>query len=201
MPVFSTMRSNLAMVDAFLRRSIIEEHNYRSEDLGFLGIASGELHIQTHNRSVTLVIVALLYQCLENYFDLTRISSRLEDPELQNYLNRLGSNRRFLDGMKKVRHGVFHVRSLRSWRRPSVRYFEEVCDKRGGVLAVMMELRGLLYDFTEKVFLGELRIWPDSVHEEMERLERARPDLIEKLESGEIDITEFLETGVETDNG
>ena len=193
LPIFSTMRSNLAMVDAFLRRSIIEPSNYKNEDLGFLGVAIGKEQLDVHNRSVTLIVVALLYQSLENYFDLTRIYPRLEDPSLQDFFKGLGGRRRFVESMKTVRKGVFHVRSARSWRSRSVRFLDEVCGERGGVLSVMSELRMLLYDFTENVFMGKLRIWPDYLYEEMERMEIARPDLREKLESGEIEFTEYMD--------
>ena len=193
LPIFSTMRSNLAMVDAFLRRSIIETSDYKDEDLGFLGVAPGRDQLEIHNRSVTLIVVALLYQSLENYLDLTRIDPRLEDPSLQDFFKRLGGRRRFLESMKTVRKGVFHVRSTRSWRSRSARFFDEVCGERGGVLPLMSELRMLLYDFTEKVFIGKLRIWPDYFYEEMERMEIARPGLREKLESGEIEFTEYMD--------
>ena len=191
------MRSNLAMMDGYLRRSRIESSNWKGEDLGFLGMPLGEEQTNVHNRSVTLVIVALLYQCLENYFDLVRIDSRLNDPSLEAFFDNLGSRRRFIDGMKAVRGGVFHVRSLRSWRRRNVRYFGEVCDHRGGVSVVISELRKLLYDFTEKVFIGELRIWSDSIYENMERLKIESPHLVDKLESGEIDFAEFMEVSLE----
>ena len=199
LPIFSTMRSNLAMADAFLRRSIIETSNYKNEDLGFLGVAPGEEQSNTHNRSVTLIVVALLYHCLENYFDLVRISPRLEDRGLQDFFKSLGSRRQFVDGMETVRKGVFHVRSARSWRSRSVRFLDEACVRRGGVLAVMSELRELLYDFTEKVFIGELKIWPDDVYEHSERMKNAIPGLKEKFESGEIEFSEYLEAMLSSD--
>ena len=191
--IFSTLRSNLALADAFLRCSMIEESNYKHEDLGFLAVAPGEDQLTIHNRSVTLIVVALLYQSLENYLNLVRIRPGLVHSELEGFFDSLGSRRRFIDGMKQVRDGVFHVRSLRSWRRREVRHFGEVCEKRGGSVAVMSELRELLYDFTERVFLGELRIWPDVIYADIERQRQARPDLVEKLESGEIDFFEFME--------
>ncbi len=194
LPIFYTMRSNLAMVDAFVRRSIIEPSNYKNEDFGFLGVAVGTQQLDVHNRSVTLIVVSLLYQCLENYFRLTGIDPRLEDPGLQDFFKRSGGRRRFVEGMKTVRKGVFHVNSAKYWRSRSIRFFDEVCREGGGVLTVMSELRMLLYDFTENVFMGKLRIWPDSLHEEMERMETARPDLIEKLESGEIEFTEYMDS-------
>ena len=63
---------------------IIEPSNYKKK-LGFLGVALGKEQLDVHNRSVTLIVVALLHQSLENYFDLTRIDPRLEDPSLQDF--------------------------------------------------------------------------------------------------------------------
>ena len=191
--VFSTLRSSLAMVDAFWHRSRIETSNHTDKDLGFIGVPPGREQWNVHNQSVAVIVVALLYQCLENYFDLRRIDSRLEDPSLEAFFKSVRSKRQFVDGMKTVRKGVFHVRSTKSWRSRNVRFFYEVCSERGGVSAVVSELRGLLYDFTEKVFLGKLRIWSDSTHEHIERLEREKPELIQKLESGEIEFSEFID--------
>ncbi len=174
--VFSTLRSNLAMVDAFLRRSVIKTSNYTDIDLGFLGVPPGKEQSNVHNQSVSLIVVALL-----------------EDPSLEAFFKSLRSKRRFVDGMKTVRDGVFHIRSLRSWRSRGVRFYYEVCNERGGVSNVVSELRGLFYDFTEKVFLGKLRIWSDFVYEDMERLREERPELIQKLERGEIEFSEFID--------
>ena len=193
LPIFSTLRSNLALVDAFLRRSTIETRNYNGADLGFLGVEPGEEQLNIHNRSVAVIVVALLYQTLENYSDLRRISPKLGDPGLEAFFKSLGGRRKLFDGMKTVRKGVFHVRSLRSWRSRNARFLDEVCDERGGVLAVMSELRRLLYDFTEKVFVGDLRIWPNSVYDDMERWRSARPELVQKLESGDIKFSEFMD--------
>ncbi len=200
LPVFRTMRSNLAMVDAFLRRSRVEEHSYNGEDLGFLGVEPGEEQLDIHNRSVMLIVVALLHQCIENYLALRRIDSRLEDPVLEAFFKSLGSRRQFFGGMKAVRNGVFHVKSVRSWRNRNVRFFDEVCDKRGGILAVMSELRSLFYDFTEKVFLGELRIWPDSIYEDIAKRAKQHPELQQRLDSGEITISEYLDATLFTQN-
>ncbi len=192
-PIFFTMRSNLAMVDAFLRRSVIETSNYQGDDLGFLWSNPGEHQLSIHNRSITTIVISLLFQVLGNYWALKRIRPTLEYPILEDFLRDLGSSGKFFDGMEIVRKGVFHVRSLRSWRSQSVISFDKTCQQRGGTLVVMQELRNLLYDFTEKVFLGELRIWPDDVYEELNRKELARPDLREKLESGEIEFPEYVE--------
>ena len=192
-PIFFTMRSNLAMVDAFLRRSVIEISNDQSDDLGFVWTHPGEQQLSIHNRSITTIVVALLYQTLENYWALKRVKPALEYPGLENFLNDLGGSGKFVDGMEIVRKGVFHVRSLRSWRSQKVASFDKICQQRGGTSVVIRELRNLLYDFTEKVFLGELRIWPDDGYEELNRMELARPDLREKLESGEIEFAEYME--------
>ncbi|MXX52661.1 MAG: hypothetical protein F4Z35_01520 [Dehalococcoidia bacterium] len=112
---------------------------------------------------------------------------------METFFKSLGSRRKFFDGMKTVRNGVFHVRSLRSWRSRNIRFFGEICDECGGILTVMSELHRLLYDFTGKVFSGELRIWPDFIYEDWDRLERERPELIGKLETGNVDILEVID--------
>ena len=62
----------------------------------------------------------------------------------------------------------------------------------------MAELRTLLYDFTEKCFSGRLKIWPMSLYEQQERTERERPDLIARLENGQVDFSQFMEAMMET---
>ena len=95
------MRSNLAMVDASLRRSTLEATNYKGEDLGFLGTKPGADQMNTHNRSTAVIVVALLFQALKNYSDMKRISARLEDPSLENFLNGLKNKNQFIDGMNE----------------------------------------------------------------------------------------------------
>ena len=198
--IFSTLRSNLALADAFLRNSIIEVAGYGGEDLGFLSVVPGKDQLSIHNRSVTMIVVALLFDCLENYCHLVRIRPRLEDPLLQKFFDGLVSRRRFIRGMKRVRDGVFHVRSRRTWRGRDVRHFDSVCAVRGGTLTVMAELHGLFYGFTERIFQGELQIWPDSVCEEIDRWEQERPNLVKRFRTGEINIVEFIEARLEEEH-
>ena len=189
-PVFSTMRANLAMADAFVRRSFIE--NTDREDLGFLWVERGRSQMDAHNSSVATIIVALLYQAVENYYELKRMDSRLEDVSLEDFLSSLDNDGGFVDGMRMMRNSVFHVPKSRHWRKV-VKRFSDTCQPNGEVLAIMFEIRNRLYDFTEKVFSGELRIWPDEVYEAWERLERDRPDLMEQSGTSEVDIDEILD--------
>ncbi len=181
------------MSDAFSRRSVIETSNYNNEDLGFLFKMPGEEQVNVHNRSVTVIVVALLYQSLDNYFIIKRLKPNLKYVILDDFLGDLESQFSFLDGMRTIRNGVFHIRDPKSWRSRSVDSFHEGCMNRGGVLATMTELLNLLYGFTEKVFGGELRIWPESVYEQIENLDKARPDLKTKLENGKISFAEYVE--------
>lgn len=191
--VFSTLRSNLAMVDAFSRSSRLETSNYNGSNLGFLGVEPGKGQMNTHNRAVTIIQVALLYHTLENYIDIKRINPRLEDPDLEDFLNGFQSRKQFVGGMKTIRKGVFHVQSFRIWHSRKVVSFEEICSQRGGLDSVMEKLRKLLYDFTAKIFLGELKIWPPYIYEDRKLMERERPDFVEKLERGEVDFSEYLQ--------
>ena len=177
--IFSTMRSNLAVVDAFLRKSFIEAKHIDGEnDLGFLGVKPGEEQSRIHNQSVIIIVTALLWQSLQNYFDMKRIKSGLEDPDVEEFLNKLGDRNGFIQGMTAIRNGTFHVPSPRQDRRGDTTAFNVICNQRGGVHAVMVGLRGTLYDFTEKCFLGHLKIWPASTYEDFEGLEKERLDLI-----------------------
>ena len=184
------MRSNLAMVDAFLRRSVLEVSNYSGNDLGFLGIKPGEEQRNIHNGSVMTIQVALLYQILKNYQVLKRVKSTLEYPSLEDFLKDLESGGEFVNGMRLIRNGVFHVNTSNPRDKQAITSFNETCKQRGGVPAVMAELKKLFYDFTEKIFLGELQIWPDRIYADLERMEKERPGFKERLEKGELNFPE-----------
>lgn len=193
LPIFSTMRSNLAMVLAFSRRSILEASNYRDEDLGFLGIRPGEEQMNIHNGNVITIQVALLYQALENYQELKKTKPTLEYRELEDFLKDLEGTGEFIDSMRIIRNGVFHVNTPKLRDRQCITSFNETCNEHGGVPTVMAELLNLLYDFTEKVFEGKLKIWPAAAYEDLDRLEKERPDLMAKLKIGEADLLEIVD--------
>ena len=145
------------MINAFSRRSMLEPSNYGGQDLGFWGVEPGEEQMTTHNRAIITIQIALLYQTLENYLTIKKINPKLEDSSLEDFLNSFPSRKKFVDGMNSVRKGVFHIKSTKAWRSRKVVSFLDTCDKRGGTLTVMAKLIGLLYDFTEKVFLGRVK--------------------------------------------
>ena len=144
---------------------------------------TGKKELDAHNSSVATILVALLYQAVENYFELRRMDHRLQDILLEGFLSNVDNSGGFVDGMRLMRNSVFHVPKSQYWRR-AIRDFSNTCKPRGGIVAVMAELRIRLYDFTEKVFLGKLRIWPDIIYQDWEWLEKERPDLIKKYTPG-----------------
>ena len=161
--VFANMRANLATATSFVKRSVIEDHDYHGQDLGFLNTEPGGEQLRIHNVAVVTVQIALVQQALNGYEDLKRIKPVLEDPVLEALLGNLGDRNRLMRGMRIVRNGVFHV----SDRPPSddLSYFVDICNARGGPLQLTNELYHALYAFSEKVFLGELHIWPEMVYE------------------------------------
>ena len=44
----------------------------------------------------------------------------------------------------------------------------------------MQQLLDLLYEYTEKCFMGELRVFPDQQYEEQERQKREDPEFWER---------------------
>ena len=50
--------------------------------------------------------------------------------------------------------------------------------------------RLLLYDFTQKCFMGDLKIWPLGQYEEIEALD---PELRARMGTGEASFDEFIE--------
>lgn len=196
--IFQTMRCNLAMVDAFMRNSILEAKQYKDQDLGFLGTKPGPEQMSIHNSAVTTIVVALMFQVVDNYCDIKKVNTRLKDHDLEAFLSGVERKTDFVGGMRTVRNTLFHIGSLRSWRSDKVSTFTAECDERGSVLAVMSELRQLCYDFTEKCFLGQLKIWPVSLYQQQERLEREKPDLFAKVMRGEASFEEWTAAFAET---
>ena len=185
LPIFSTMRSNLAMVDAFSRRTYLEVDRVK-DDLGFLGIKPGKDQRNVHNQSVATILTALMYQVLENYLEMKEVKHELEDSSVEQFFSALDEKDQFIKGMRLIRNNVFHVPNPRHWKKGSVIVFNNICNQRGGVLAVMDEMKKLFYEYTEKCFSGELRIWPDKQYETMKRLEKEEPDFMEKWVKGEL---------------
>ena len=158
--VFQTMRANLALAMAFSRRSTLEPENWKGDDLGFLGVKRGRDQLEAHGHAVVSILSALVFQALENYLEMKKLKPRLEDASLERFLDGLEDRCRFLAGMEKTRHAVFHVKSRRAWRNRDIAFFVQACEQRGGVSTAMAELLNLLYDFTDKCFSGDLKIWP-----------------------------------------
>ena len=101
--VFQNLRTNLALFSSFVRRSRLEPGNYSGEDLEYLGVEPGENQLKIHNGAITTIFVALVTQALSNYFELKSIKPRLEDPDLEQFLNHLEDRSRFFRGMTKLR--------------------------------------------------------------------------------------------------
>lgn len=192
LPVFGTLRTNLAMVSSFARRSGLEPANYSGDDLEFLGVEPGENQLKVHNDAITTIRVAFVRQALWNYFELKRIKPRLEDPDLERFLDQLGNRERFFSGMTKTRNAVFHVRSRSAWRDRDVVFLHEVLQQgaKEGNPDVAEELAVLLYEFTQKCFMGDLKIGPLRQYEELEALD---PELRARMDTGEVSFEEFIE--------
>ena len=184
LPVFRTLRTNLALFSSFARQSGLEPANYSGDDLEFLGVEPGENQLKVHNGAITTILVALVTQALSNYFELKSIKPRLEDPDLEKFLDHLKDKGRFFRGMTKTRNAVFHIRSRRAWRDRDVLFLHEVFQQRTrtGDPDVVGKLSVLLYDFTQKCFMGDLKIWPLRQYEEIEALDR---ELRARIDTGE----------------
>ena len=102
--VFRTLRTNLALFSSFARQSGLEPANYSGDDLEFLGVEPGENQLKVHNGAVTTILVALVTQALSNYFELKSIKPRLEDPDLEKFLDHVKDRDRFLRGMTNTRN-------------------------------------------------------------------------------------------------
>ena len=191
LPVFQTLKTNLALFSSFARRSVIEPANYSGQDLGFLGIEPGESQLKAHNQAVVTILRALATQVLGNYCELKRIKPRLEDPDLEKFLDQFEDRERFVRGMTKARNAVFHVKSRKAWRDRDVVFVDEICRQRikAGDPDVVETLSVLLYDFTQKCFMGNLKIWPLRHYEELEALD---PELRARMDTGEASFDECI---------
>ena len=192
LPVFRTLRTNLALFSSFSRRSGIDLANYSGEDLGFLGAEPGENQVAVHNVAINTIRVALVTQVLANYFELKRIKPRLKDADLEKFLDQFDDRERLISGITKMRNAVFHVRSRKAWKDRDVVFLLEFFQARtnAGDPDVVGELSVLLYGFTEKCFTGALKIWPLRQYEEMEALD---PELRTRIDAGETSVDELIE--------
>ena len=191
--IFSTMRTNLALVDSFVRKSSIELLNDQNlSDLGFLGLGPGEEQRQVHNSAVQTLMAALLYQAFQNYCDMKRFKAELEDPDIEGFLDGLGDRQQFIEGMRIIRNHTFHIYRSSRKDRKSIAAFGEACEQRGGAISVMSQLLDLLYRFTERCFMGELRIFPDQLYEDLERRKSEDPQFAERWEKGELTSKDIL---------
>ena len=190
--VFQTLRSNLALFSSFARQSGVEPENYSGEDLGFLGVEAGENQLKVHNEAIGKILLSLVTQALNNYVELKRINPRLEDPDLEKFLDGFGDRDRFFRGMTNVRNAVFHVKSRRAWLHCDVVFLDEVFQQRveSGDSDVVGKLSVLLYDFTQKCFMGDLKVWPLRLYEEQEALD---PELRARMDAGEASFDEVIE--------
>ena len=190
--VFQNLRTNLALFSSFARRSGLEPANYSGEDLEFVGVEPGENQLKVHNDAITRILVALVTQALSNYFELKSIKPRLEDPDLEKFLDRFEDRGKSFRGMTKVRNAVFHVKSRRAWRDRDVVFFYEDFQQRikAGDPDVVAKLSILLYDFTQKCFMGDLKFWPLRQYEEHEALD---PEMRARIDAGKASAEEIIE--------
>lgn len=192
--VFDNMRAGLALATSFSRRSLLDPNEWDGTDLGFYGLKPDRTQLEAQNGSVSMILVALVSQALENYFELKRLKPRLEDSELEGFLDGMEDRSRFVSGLKKFRNAVFHAKSRRAWRHRDIVFCARVFRKRGG-LEVAVELLDRLYAFTDKCFRGDLMIWPLGMDEEVSRLSARRAS-----EGGET-FEDFLENLVGPETG
>ena len=192
LPVFQTLRTNLALFSSFARRSALEPENYSGEDLEFLGVEPGGDQLRIHNEAITTILAAFVTQALSNYFELKRIKPRLEDPDVEKFLDQFEDQERVISGMTKTRNAVFHVKRRKAWRDRDVVFLHGVLRRRAeaGQPDVVGTLAVLLYDFTQKCFMGDLKIWPLRQYEEFEALD---PELRARMDRGEASFEEFIE--------
>ena len=185
LPVFRTLRTNLALFSAFSRRSYMDTQIPETGDLGFLGVPTGESQPKAHNNAIMLISTMFLAQALKNYREVKNLLPRLEDPAIEKFLNAVEGRNRIVQGMAKARNAVFHLKSRRAWRDRDVRHFSAAW-----TLALAAKLSDLLYAFTAKCFMGDLKIWPLRQYEEFEALD---PELRARMDTGEASFDEFIE--------
>ncbi len=178
--IFWTMRMNLATLEAFLRKSFISPTLQKADEieLGFLGIQSKEDQIKIHNQSIMRIQIALLFQALDNYFEMIKINPELRDQDLNAILDQFGNIDEFIGGMRTIRNCIFHIQNPNQREKQSLATFDEVCNQKGGSLEVLCKLRKALYQFTEKCFFGELRVFPNHVYDMMEN---EKPEILERF--------------------
>ena len=200
--VFTTLRANLALADSFVRMSHIDGSSCGSpEDLGFLHVEPGEEHWKVHNSSVTAIAAALLSQALQNYFEMERLKPGLSSPEVESFLNELDSREDFVTGLQVVRNQTFHISALDGKKRDALIALGNSHASRGGPHDVIRELLGLLYDYTEACFLGDLRIFPDQQYQDLERQKQQDPQWAERWERGELTLEDLGLASVPDDDG
>ena len=187
--ILQTMRTNLAMVMSFVRRSLPKDPNLEQYDIGLLHVPPGEAQLATHARAVTCFLAALLSQCLDNYQEMKIVRPGLEDAGLEAVLDGLEDRRRFLSGLTRVRNAVFHVNDLKAWRHPDVEFLARGCERHGTFPEIMETVLNHLYAFTSKCFSGELQIHPRFVYQRAAK--RGIPELNAKLEAGDIAVEEY----------
>ena len=145
-----------------------------------------------HNEAIYKILVALVTQALGHSLYLERIKPRLEDPDLRQFLNQVGDGERFVRGMTKMRNAVFHATSRRAWRDRGVVFVREVFKQRAEASNpnVVAALSVVLYGFTQKCFMGELKIWPPPQYKMIEALD---PDLRARMSTGEAPFDKIIE--------
>ena len=179
--IFGTMRKNLALADSFARTSYLEPpNNQNPPDLGFVGLEPGEEQRMAHNHAVVNLIAALLYQVLQNYSDMKRFKAGLEDPDIESFLDGLEDRQLFIEGMRIIRNHTFHIYQLGRKEREPLTAFGKACELGGGYIPMMGQLSELLYRYTEKCFMGDLRIFPEQLYEDLERQKREDPLLADR---------------------
>ena len=191
--IFRTMRANLAFVDSFMRMSFLEvPNNQNLPDLGFLGLERGDQQRTVHNHAVLTLIAALLYQALRNYCEMKRFKPGVEDPGVESFLDGLKDRQQFIEGMKVIRNHTFHIDRLNRKERECLSAFGETCEAGGGPHSVMQQLLDLLYKYTEKCFMGELRVFPGQQYDDLERRKSEDPQFAERWEKGELTLEDMF---------
>ena len=56
----------------------------------------------------------------------------------------------------------------------------------------MSQLLDFLYQYTEKCFMGELRVFPDQQYEDLERQKSEDPRFAERWEKGELTLEDMF---------
>ena len=194
--VFWTLRANLALADSFHRSSSIDESVQDLPDLGFFDVEPGEDQRRLHNSCVVTIAIAVLSQALRNYFDMKRLKPGLESPEVEGFLDDLEDRAGALRGMAVMRNHTFHIGAPDQKAQNAIAALAANCERRGGPHVVMHELLSLLYQYGEECFLGNIRIFPDQLYDDLERRKQADPQWAERWERGELTLEDLgLERG------